>query len=138
MLKIILAFYALSASLGLISVKLGAQHGGLPISYVGDRLHFNISLLNMTGIALYGLSFLLYTYLISKYDLGYIIPLATALVYIIIFFASYLVFKESFTPVKIAGILLIVIGSILLNLKNNPPTVTDNVKDASVTTKAQG
>ena len=56
-------------------------------------------------------------YLISKFDLGYIIPLTTALVYVLIFFASFVIFKEAFTALKIVGIVLIVIGVLLLNLK---------------------
>jgi multidrug transporter EmrE-like cation transporter len=69
------------------------------------------------GIALYGTSFLLYTFLISKYDLGYIIPLTTAFVYVLIFFASFFIFKELFTVFKITGIFLILMGIVLLNLK---------------------
>jgi multidrug transporter EmrE-like cation transporter len=56
-------------------------------------------------------------YLLSKYDLGYIIPLTTALVYMIIFVASYLIFKETFTILKIVGITLIMVGLMLLNIK---------------------
>jgi small multidrug resistance pump len=72
---------------------------------------------SVAGIVLYGLSFMLYVYLISKNDLGYIIPLAAAFVYIVIFIASAVVFKEVFTATKIIGIAMIVVGLIFLNLK---------------------
>jgi drug/metabolite transporter (DMT)-like permease len=97
-------------------MKLGTN-SGLPITYANSRLHFNINFYSVAGITLYALSFALYVYLISKFDLGYIIPLATALVYIVIFLASYIVFKESFTATKIAGIALITAGIVLLSLK---------------------
>jgi drug/metabolite transporter (DMT)-like permease len=80
------------------------------------KLHFNLNFYAVAGIFLYACSFLLYIYLISKNDLGYIIPLTTALVYIVIFVASYFVFHEVFTATKIVGIMLIVGGLIFLNL----------------------
>jgi drug/metabolite transporter (DMT)-like permease len=114
--KIILALYVLATSAGLILLKLGSDNGAA-ISYADARPQFNLNLLTVSGIALYGLSFAIYTYLIAKYDLGYIIPLTTALVYIIIFTASYFIFKELFTATKILGIALIVTGLVFLNLK---------------------
>lgn len=116
MAKVILALYVATTSLGLIVLKLGTTNG-LPISYVQNKLQFNLNLYALAGIFLYGLSFLLYLYLISKNDLGYIIPLTTALVYIVIFIASAIIFKEIFTITKILGIFLIIGGVILLNVK---------------------
>lgn len=114
--RIILALYVLATSMGLIVLKLGTE-SGTPFSFSNSRLHVNLNWQSVTGIALYGLSFLLYIYLISKNDLGYIIPLTTAFVYIVIFIASAVIFKEVFTITKIIGITLIVIGLIFLNLK---------------------
>lgn len=117
MLKfLIIALYVITTSLGLITLKLSTTNG-LPIAYVGGKLVFNFNLLGAAGIILYGVSFLLYFYLISKFDLGYIIPLTTAFVYIVIFIASYFIFHEVFTVVKIIGISLIVLGLIFLNIQ---------------------
>lgn len=113
--KIILALYVLTTSFGLIILKLGTN-AGLPISYAHNKLQFNINFYSIAGIVLYGISFMLYIYLISKFQLGYIIPLATACVYVVIFIGSYVVFKETFTPLKIAGIALIILGIILLSV----------------------
>lgn len=116
MTKLILPLYVAATSLGLIFLKLGTTDS-LPISYVQNKLQFNLNFYAISGVILYVLSFLLYLYLISKNDLGYIIPLTTALVYIVIFIASAVVFKEVFTVTKVMGIALIVLGLILLNLK---------------------
>lgn len=110
---IILAYVA-ATSLGLIVLKLSTANG-LPISYMNDKLIFNFNFLSILGILLYGTSFLIYFYLISKFDLGYIIPLTTALVYVVIFLASFIIFKESFTSLKILGIGLILVGLFFLN-----------------------
>lgn len=106
----------LATSSALIVLKLSAK-AGAPLSMVEGKWHVNINWSTASGVALYGLSFLIYVYLISKYDLGYIIPLTTALVYVLIFTASYFVFKEVFTPLKILGIVLILSGLVFLNLK---------------------
>ncbi len=117
MFYILLTVYVLSTAGGLILIKLGsAQHA--VIDFVSNKLSFHPTLLNMLGLFLYGVSFILYTYLISKNELGFIIPLTTALVYILIFIASFVVFNESFTLQKILAITLILIGVILLSMKS--------------------
>jgi small multidrug resistance pump len=113
--NIILLLYVAATSLALIFVKLGTA-SGLPIKIVDSKIHFNITFFSTVGIFLYGVSFLLYIYLISKNNLGYIIPVTAALVYTIIFLASYFIFHEVFTVTKIVGIVLIVGGLIFLNL----------------------
>ena len=115
--KLIVAFYVLATSLALIVLKLGTKNG-LPVHYADNKLQYNINFYTIAGILLYGLSFLTYMYLISKYDLGYIIPLTTALVYVIIFTSSYFIFDEVFTLLKVVGIALIVVGLIFLNLNS--------------------
>lgn len=116
MLKAALALYVIISSTALIILKYGTKHG-LPISYLNGKLAFNLNPYAVTGIVLYGVSFVLYIYLISKYDLGYIIPLAAAFVYILIFFGSAVFLNEAFTATKIFGIALILAGIIFLNVK---------------------
>lgn len=115
MANIILLIYAFTTSLGLILLKIGSESGA-PISFIDSKLHFNLGFYAVCGFILYGISFLVYTYLISKNDLGYIIPVSTALVYIGIFIASFIIFKETFSAIKILGICLIFGGVVLLNL----------------------
>jgi drug/metabolite transporter (DMT)-like permease len=113
---ILLITYVLTTSGGLILLKLGTT-SGLPISFVDNAIKFNLNAYSVLGLLLYASSFVLYIYLISKFDLGYIIPLTTALVYTLIFTASFFIFHEVFTVLKITAISLIILGVILLNLK---------------------
>jgi small multidrug resistance pump len=113
--NLILLFYVLAASAGLIFVKLGSSDG-MPLKFIDSKIHFNLNIYIVAGILLYAVSFILYIYLISKNELGYIIPLTTALVYTLIFFASYAIFNEVFTLAKIAGISLILAGILLLTM----------------------
>jgi drug/metabolite transporter (DMT)-like permease len=113
--KVILALYVLATTAGLVVLKLGTRTG-LPISYIDGRVHMNINAYTVIGLFMYALSFITYVYLISKYDLGFILPLALAFVYILIFIASAIIFKESFTATKIIGICMILGGLIFMNL----------------------
>ncbi len=116
MSKILIALYVLATSSALVVLKLGAK-GGAPAEFINGHLHLNITPYTLLGIILYGTSFVLYTYLISRYDLGYIIPLTTGIVYGLIFVASFFIFNEAFTFFKSMGIILIVAGLVLLNFK---------------------
>lgn len=115
--KLIIALYVLITSIGLVILKYGSNNENTP-SILSNKLPINLNAYTIFGILLYGISFLLYIYLLSRYDLGYIIPLAASFVYILIFMASFFVFKEAFTATKIIAIFLILSGIIILNIGN--------------------
>jgi len=112
---VLLLIYVLSTSSGLILLKLGTANG-MPISIVEHAISFNFNWYSLAGFFLYGCSFLLYIYLISVFDLGFVLPVTTALIYTIIFIASFIIFKEVFTVIKIVAICFIIFGVILLNI----------------------
>lgn len=114
--KLILSLYVVSATLALVLLKLGTADS-LPISFVNNRLQLNLNAHVVGGFLLYGFSFFSYMYLIAKNDLGYIIPFAASIVYILLFTASFFIFKEVFTPIKILAIALIMIGGVLINIR---------------------
>lgn len=105
--------YALIASCGLIAIKLGTP-GGL-LSFTNNSVEFHINAFVFVGIISYGISFLLYLVLISRYDLGHIVSLTASIVYLIVFVASFIIFGENFTPLKIAAICLILGGLLVMN-----------------------
>lgn len=115
MSTILLILYVIATASGLVFIKLGTSNG-VPVSVVDNAVKFNINPQIVLGIILYAVSFILYIYLISKFQLGFIIPLTTALVYILVFLASYFIFHEVFTVLKVAAIALIVTGVIILSL----------------------
>lgn len=115
MYKFILGFYVLATTSALMLLKFGTKAGAI-VHSVDNKLHLNLNWAVVSGVGLYGVSFILYTFLISKYDLGYIIPLATAFVYLAIVVGSFFVFHEVFTPLKILAIVMIVGGLVILNL----------------------
>lgn len=117
MTKVLVLIYSVVAAMALLLVKTGSSDGGL-VQIINDKARLVITPTLIAGMLLYGLSFLIYIYLVSKFDLGYIIPLTTAMVYIVVFISSAMFLKEAYTPLKIAGICLIVTGVLLINFKS--------------------
>lgn len=109
--------YVLTTAGGLILLKLGSKNHAI-VEFISGRPALHPTIENVAGIVLYATSFALYTFLIAKNDLGVIVPLTTGLVYILVFIASFTIFKEAFTPLKIVAIVLILGGVILLNMNS--------------------
>lgn len=108
--------YVIISSFSLILVK-HSTYNKQPIVSVNEGVfRLNLSVALVVGIIMYLISFIIYIYLISKNDLGYIVPILTGLVYVIVFFASYFVFSELFSPIKIVGIFIIIVGVVILGL----------------------
>lgn len=123
--KLIIGAYVVATAGGLVLLKLGTNNTGL-FSLVDGKMIFNLNLLTVIGVLLYGISFIIYITLISRFSLGYIVPLTTALVYVLVFLASFLVFKESFTLLKIIAIVFIIGGVILLNVESSQSKVVNS------------
>lgn len=110
-----LLIYVTTTVGGLVALKKGSVERP-PVAFRNNKIVYHFTPLILTGLALYGVSFLSYIYLLSKYDLGYIVPLAAAFVYISLFLCSYFILKEVFTKKKLFGISLIVLGVLVLNM----------------------
>lgn len=106
----------LMGAMGQILVKIGAKH--LELDFSGPHLAQSLlailkNLPVMSGMALYGLSFILWVKVLSKVELSYAYPLVSV-GYIVIMAFSYFVFKESISLFRIIGTLLIVLGVIFV------------------------
>lgn len=111
----------------LISVFLGAI-GQVLVKYGAVNLQLNFSgsylipsilgiLKNvpvMCGIISYGISFLLWIKVLSKVELSYAYPMVS-IGYVLIMFFSYFIFKENISIIRIAGVVFIIIGVILVS-----------------------
>jgi drug/metabolite transporter (DMT)-like permease len=88
-------------------MKLGTQQGGGLL-----RLFMNWQVLS--GLALYGLSAILWIMAISKVQLTFAYPMV-ALGYVIVFAASYFIFGDDLNAWKISGLAFIIIGVVLVS-----------------------
>ena len=116
MIYLVLAVYALLSVGGLTLFKLGAQRA-MNVSITGTVLSLQISWLSLIGLMMYVCSFLIYMGLVSKIQLSYLTPMSTGIVYTLTIAVAILVFHEPMTTFKLIGILFVLCGVILMNLK---------------------
>ena len=101
---------------GLILVKL--ESGNVNIAIQNGTFNFTIGLKAMLGMIAYIGSFLIYTfYIIKNFNLSYIFPIITGITQILVILAGVFIFKEKINIYGLLGILIIVVGIVLLNIK---------------------
>lgn len=113
MLISLTSLYVIFAVLGSTLLKLGGLEK-YKILFSVPFVNINISFVTFIGFICYGISFLLYTVLLNKYDLSFISPLTVALVYIFLMITAFVVFKEPITLMKLGGSGLILTGILLM------------------------
>lgn len=113
---VLICVYLILTVSGLILMKLGGNTGTLSLS--SGIMNFGISVISLTGLLCYLGSFLLFTRLVVMFNLSYIMPLCTGIVQILSLVASKLVFKENISTTGVIGASLVIIGIIVMNLKN--------------------
>lgn len=92
--------------LGSLNISINSFFGLIP------RILQNIWLLG--GLLLYGISFILWLFVISKIKLNTAYPIATSLNFSLVVIFSWLFLKEQMLPVQILGIAVIIFGIFLL------------------------
>lgn len=113
---ILIGIYVILAVFGVILFKLGAEKEIL-VSISNGMFNFKISFISLLGLLCYVCSFLLYMFLISNYDLTYIVPVTTGVIQVATIAMAVMIFKETLTVSKIAGTVLILIGVAIINFK---------------------
>lgn len=110
---VFIILYVIFAVLGSTLLKYGGlEH--VKTLFTIPFVNINVSFITFIGFICYGLSFLLYTVLLNKFDLSFISPLTVALVYILLMITAFVIFKEPITPSKMIGCGLILIGILLM------------------------
>ena len=101
---------------GLVLVKSGSSN--VTIAIQDGTFNFAMGLKAMLGFIAYIGSFLIYTfYIIKNFDLSFIFPLVTGITQVLVILAGVFIFKEHINAYAIGGIVLIIVGIILLNVK---------------------
>ena len=107
--------YFIFTCLGMVLIKLGGRPSE-NILFTLPVVDFRVTALTFIGFFVYGLSFLLYTILLTRYELSFLNPVTIGITSILIFASAALVFGEAITLAKIAALLLIVGGVIIINV----------------------
>ena len=112
---VILFFYLIFSVSGIILVKIGGSNFGFSISKTD--LKVQIEWLSLLGMACYIFSFLLWMIIIPRYNLSFIVPISVGLVQLLVLFAAVFILKEKVNFLNLIGVLTIVVGIVLLNIK---------------------
>lgn len=107
--------YFLFTCAGMVLIKLGggASENAL---FTLPLVDFKVSLLSLLGFFVYGLSFLLYSIMLTKYELSWLNPVTIGITSILIFVSAALIFGEAITAVKVLALFLILSGVVLINV----------------------
>lgn len=117
MIKYILCVvYILFSVSGLTLIKISSNQVSSQ-TYTIPILGIAISWWTLAGIFCYGTSFCIYLGVVSKFDLGLIIPLLGGIVNILILLVSFFILKEKLTINMIVGALIITVGIVVMNIK---------------------
>ena len=112
----IIAFYSIISAGGLALLK-----GSFSLMGSGSRQAMLLSLLRdwhfVTGAFLYGSGFMIWLYLLSKNELSWIFPVAASSLIVITSVFGVLFLREGLHFTRIIGILIILVGIFVLNLK---------------------
>ena len=111
---LIIAYLFLTVS-GLVFMKLGGNPGSFALK--DGTITLGMSVISGIGFVCYLCSFLLFTRIVVMFDLSYIFPIVTGIVQVLTLVASALVFKENITMQSAIGAGIIIIGIIVMNLK---------------------
>jgi len=100
---------------GLLLMKLSGQ----PIKFgINEGSFFlNISTKMLFALLSYGISFILWTGIVVKNDLSFIVPFSSAIVNLLSVALGVLMFHEYLNTYKIIGIAMAIIGVVFMNYK---------------------
>jgi len=111
---LLIFIYILFTVSGLVFMKLGGESFTFSINRTGAVVGFNW--LSIIGFLFYGISFSLWTLILPKYELNFIVPLVIGIVQILTLITALLVFHEKISLLNLIGIIIVVIGIMLINL----------------------
>lgn len=112
---ILLMFYVICTVGGLILFKYGANQN-FAVGFVNKSLNININIFSIIGLVLYLCSFVLYMFVLSKYDITYIMPIISVFTTIGIYFLAIIVLNEAFSWYRFIGTVVILGGAMLVNM----------------------
>ena len=113
----IIFIYVLFSVSGLLFLKIGTTKA-FDLSFSNGNFKFTINYILIIGTVLYLMAFITSLIAMKTIDLSIFYPISAGLGYVLVCLLSYLVLKEAITKQQLIGMLFILIGVILMNLKN--------------------
>lgn len=105
---LLIVIYMMLSTFGLIMIKTGTATTTFSMNLIGFTMSLDWKLL--IGFFSYILSFLFWMIVISKYDLSYIYPIVTAILFVVVMVSSAIFLKESISTKQIISVIIILVG----------------------------
>ena len=106
------AVYICLTVIGATMIKDGASKGDGSIHIMNQPISKEL----IIGVLLYGVSFLMYTFVISQMQISLVIPLIAGINSIAIVFLGVIIFKESLAAGQALGVGVIIAGIVILGI----------------------
>lgn len=115
MTKIIIVVCALLANvIAQLNLRKGMMNIDIDVISFSKLIEIFSSLYVWVGLFFYGISFGLYLYILTKFEVSYIYPIIMSVGFILLLIFSVLFLNEIFTLKKLLGILVITVGIIII------------------------
>ena len=114
---ILVVMYILLTIAGLVLMKVGGNTGNIKLEE--DCFIFSMSFLSLLGFICYIESFLIFTNIVVKFKLSYIMPITAGLIQVLTLLSGYTIFKENVTINGIIGVILVILGIVVMNIKSS-------------------
>jgi multidrug transporter EmrE-like cation transporter len=114
---ILLAIYIALGLAGMTLIKAGGENNA--VAFLDGKFNVTFTAKFIIGFIFYIASFLLFAFVISKFDISYYVPLSSGITMVLIAVIGLVVFKEHLTVTNIIGIMLIIAGSVVMSLKSS-------------------
>lgn len=116
MLIVVFIIYLLCSATGLLLIKSGGEHLSLGIQKEGI-LFFNIHYKMLLGAFFYVCSFLIFMFILPRFDLSYIYPLSAGIINVVVIVAGVIFLHERPSIQQIIGMVCILAGVFVINYK---------------------
>lgn len=111
---LIFSVHVICSALGLVFLKMAFSEKKISIDNLFQTI-FGVKFIS--GMALYSFGFLLWLYILSKYDLNVALPIAQSLFFVLTIAGGFFFLQETLNFQHIIGIVLCLIGILLIAVK---------------------
>lgn len=115
MIYLLISLYLFFTVLGLVLIKVGGE--AFNFLAEGDKIHITMPWKLILGFVSYVCSFIIWTFILQKFNLTYIYPILVGLAYVLVLFSGFFILKERLTTFNIIGSIFILMGIVLMNIK---------------------
>lgn len=121
--NILIVLYLVLTIVGLVFMKFGGNTG--TILFGNGSFSFSMSLISLLGFISYIASFLLFTNIVVKFNLSYIMPITAGIIQVLTLLSGYIIFDENVSINGVIGVVLVIIGIIIMNIKDKKSSGTN-------------